>query len=170
MPSRFRQSINEEESSMNCPKCGNPMLKMPVWDSERKVMEYYLCLDCVMRVIVKCKWRLEAVRTSPFTLWWCSKTDEPCRLDSDPETGYVFCPQIREWQEKNCGWLRRQNREFEKAREEKLRLIPSILTTPLHPKGRVLSDEAAEALEGELKKKKKVRSGGKYKESRRGQG
>jgi hypothetical protein len=144
------------------------MLEMPIYDREREIMEYYLCLSCVVRTIVKCKW------TQPTSIHpdisWCSKIDEPCRVDSDPKTGYVFCPQIREWQEQQCSWAKAQNREFERKRKEQLKLIPAMLTTPLHPKGRVLSEEEAEEYEEKLKKKKKDRDVGKYKPSRRGKG
>jgi len=96
---------------MNCPSCGNKMLEMPVWNWQRKIIEYYLCIDCVpyVRVIKFC-----AHRRVKHGRPWCTKMDKLCNEKSDPETGYVFCPQIRDWQEQQIDWVKGQNREFEK--------------------------------------------------------
>jgi len=85
------------------------------------------------REIKKCKWIGEATFRSvfneargekPVKFGWCfhPKLDGPCDPTSDKETGYIFCPQIREWQEKQADWVKRQNEEFEEKHKEQLRL------------------------------------------------
>jgi len=113
---------------LKCPKCGKEMIEMPVGIRE-PCLRYWLCFDCVYREIIECKWQSKATLRSAFlkargeeepTFEWCNhpKRDEPCSVESDRETGYVFCPQIREWQEKSASWAKAQNREFEEKRRK----------------------------------------------------
>lgn len=95
---------------MNCPNCGSKMLEFPIWEIRRTVMEYYLCIDCVpyVRIIEFC-----THRRVKYGRPWCTKMNKLCNPTSCPTTGYVFCPQIREWQEQAASWTKAQNKEFE---------------------------------------------------------
>lgn len=95
---------------MNCPNCKGKMLEMPIWEDRRKIMEYFLCIDCVpyIRVVKFCMHR-----RVKYGRPWCIKMDKLCNVESCPTTGYVFCPQIREWQEEEADWVKGQNRNFE---------------------------------------------------------
>lgn len=42
----------------------------------------------------------------------CDKLDGLCRMDSHPDTGFVFCPVIRSFQ--TAGWAKAINAEEEK--------------------------------------------------------
>lgn len=93
------------------------MLDFPVF--HHNIMKYWLCLDCVIRVFVRCK---HAVGGCCGDARWCKFQTPmiPCNLTSDP-TGYMGCPQIRTWEEDEVDWVKTQNRE----REKQLKLVPA---------------------------------------------
>jgi hypothetical protein len=151
---------------MKCLKCGKEMLEMPILVKE-PVMRYWLCFWCVYRIIIRCKW-IRPTSIHP-NISWCSKIDEPCRIDSEPETGYIYCPQIREWQEQSVSWAKAQNREFEEKRKKELEMI--LANNPISPDELdELAEEEVDKIEGRLTKKKKKRVVSKYKPSSRGKG
>jgi len=94
------------------------MLEFPVGEDE-SILSYFLCIDCVpyVRIVQHCEFRVpkyvgEDLSNQEIVLW-CTKMDKPCNVESDGETGYVYCPQIREWQESQADWVKGQNRDFE---------------------------------------------------------
>ena len=102
---------------MNCPNCKGEMLEMPALEDD-SILSYFLCIDCVpyVRIIKHCMYRVPknvGDISRQTTVLWCTKMNKPCNVTSDLETGYVYCPQIREWQEKQAGWVKGQNRVFE---------------------------------------------------------
>ena len=108
---------------MKCPFCGSEMLEFPMYENHRKILSYFLCIDCVpyVRIVQYCKWRVpkyvgEDLSNQEIVLW-CSKIDKPCNVESDAKTGYVYCPQIREWGEKQASWAKGQNRDFEEKQK-----------------------------------------------------
>ena len=98
---------------MKCPSCGSEMLKFPVMGDE-DVLSYYCCIDCVppVRIIEFC-----THRRIKYGRPWCTKMSKPCNPESDAETGYIYCPQIREWQEQQADWVKGQNKEFEEKEQ-----------------------------------------------------
>lgn len=58
-------------------------------------------------------WKWQTIKAD-----WCTKMECFCNPSSSPE-GYIFCPQIREWQEKNLDWVKAFNHEFEKKLKAK---------------------------------------------------
>lgn len=104
---------------MNCPKCGSKMFEFPILEEREKILSYFICIDCVpyVRIIKHCDWRMpkyvgEDLSNQKLVLW-CTKMDAKCNVESCPITGYVFCPQIREWQEQEADWVKGQNFNFE---------------------------------------------------------
>lgn len=98
---------------MKCPKCGREMLDGPVMDKHSKIMKYKFCLWCfpIVRILVRCQWARKVIGEDGFICTFDLKP-KPCRLDSHPETGFVFCPQIRAFQ--TAGWAKAMNAEEEK--------------------------------------------------------
>lgn len=105
---------------MKCPKCSKKMLDFPSFDEQRKVLTYWLCLDCMTRIIKKCKWRVIVFTQYPSDeFYWCMKINKLCNTKSEP-CGYHRCPQIREWGEQQADWVKGKNLKFEeKERKEK---------------------------------------------------
>lgn len=98
---------------MNCPKCGRQMLDFPSFDEQREALTYWLCLDCMTRIIKKCKWQFAHVQSlGESDFFWCMKMDALCNTKSEP-CGYHRCPQIREWGEQQADWVKGKNLKFE---------------------------------------------------------
>lgn len=126
------------------------MLDMPILE-DKEILHYYLCIDCLpyVRIVKHCKWRKPKNICKPNSLviertaLWCEKMDAECNVESCPTTGYVFCPQIREWQEKQADWVKGQNADFEK---DKCASCPDKDKCKVNPRQK----ELEEKVEGDL--------------------
>lgn len=129
------------------------MLEFPISEEHKKVLSYLLCIDCVpyVRIIKHCKRRIpkyvgEDLSNQKIVLW-CKKMDAECNVTSCPKTGYVFCPQIREWQEQQADWVKGQNRKFEeKHKKGKCASCPDRDKPKVNPRQKELDEQ----LEGDL--------------------